>query len=412
MAKKKGPESESTDDNVHDEIYDEPEVSGEEGIEETAEPEDDEDAVLMESPPEDEALGPGLDEEVVQAESEFVEDIDDAILQVKSQIEAKLAGQVETAAASGVIEADGVDLIQGVGIGSAELDADQIGSDGPGTQTANIYVTHEASEEDVRRILYDSYSVKAVSDDSLPVNVLTTGFIDTQPHRHRQRPSPCGISVGHFRVTAGTQGILATGRRRPRSNRLLMISNNHVIAASNGGRFGDAIIQPGRVDGGRNPRDRIAILERYVPIDFRGRANYVDCATAWCWPRRVRRDFIYRSRGRFRYFRVSSQISGVRRGMIVGKSGRTTQLTAGRVVGISETIRVHFGGGRFALYRDQISVRGLRGNFSAPGDSGSAIWTWDRHRRPVGLLFAGGGGFTFANKIGRVMRALDVRLIT
>jgi hypothetical protein len=30
----------------------------------------------------------------------------------------------------------------------------------------------------------------------------------------------------------------------------------------------------------------------------------------------------------------------------------------------------------------------------------------------VGLLFAGGGNVTFANKIGRVLTALDIRLIT
>ena len=35
-----------------------------------------------------------------------------------------------------------------------------------------------------------------------------------------------------------------------------------------------------------------------------------------------------------------------------------------------------------------------------------------RTRTPVGLLFAGGGGITFGNKIGHVLRALDIRLFT
>ena len=52
------------------------------------------------------------------------------------------------------------------------------------------------------------------------------------------------------------------------------------------------------------------------------------------------------------------------------------------------------------------------GNVSAGGDSGSLIWSWDKQRNPVGLLFAGGGGFTFANKIGRVLSALDINLYT
>ena len=98
--------------------------------------------------------------------------------------------------------------------------------------------------------------------------------------------------------------------------------------------------------------------------------------------------------------------------MLVGKSGRTTQLTTGRVTDCSVTIRVNYGGGRVALFRDQIAIRGLSGLFSAGGDSGSLIWTWNRTRSPVGLLFAGGGGVTFANKIGHVLKALDIRLYT
>jgi hypothetical protein len=98
--------------------------------------------------------------------------------------------------------------------------------------------------------------------------------------------------------------------------------------------------------------------------------------------------------------------------MLVGKSGRTTQLTVGRITDCSVTIRVNYGGGRIALFRDQIAVRGFRGNFSAGGDSGSSIWTWNSRRNPVGLLFAGGGGITFANKMTRVVSALDISLYT
>ena len=50
--------------------------------------------------------------------------------------------------------------------------------------------------------------------------------------------------------------------------------------------------------------------------------------------------------------------------------------------------------------------------FSQGGDSGSLIWTWNNQRLPVGLLFAGGGELTFANKIDNVLRALDINLVT
>ena len=66
-----------------------------------------------------------------------------------------------------------------------------------------------------------------------------------------------------------------------------------------------------------------------------------------------------------------------------------------------------------ANFRDQISIRGNNNRlFSQGGDSGSLIWTWDSVRSPVGLLFAGGGELTFANKIGRVLDALDLTLYT
>ena len=91
----------------------------------------------------------------------------------------------------------------------------------------------------------------------------------------------------------------------------------------------------------------------------------------------------------------------------------TTQLTRGTIIDVSATIRVNYGGGRVALFADQISVRGAGGtDFSAGGDSGSSIWTWDGNRRPVGLLFAGGGGITFGNKMSRVVSALDINLYT
>nr|MDQ3989739.1 hypothetical protein [Actinomycetota bacterium] len=67
---------------------------------------------------------------------------------------------------------------------------------------------------------------------------------------------------------------------------------------------------------------------------------------------------------------------------------------------------------RVALFRDQMAIRAASGDFSAGGDSGSVIWTWDSSRRPVGLLFAGGGGTTFANRMDRVLAALDITLFT
>ena len=85
---------------------------------------------------------------------------------------------------------------------------------------------------------------------------------------------------------------------------------------------------------------------------------------------------------------------------------------ATNVTAIGVTVNVSYGGGRVAKFVNQIAVRAASGDFSQGGDSGSLIWTWDRRRAPVGLLFAGGGGTTFANRIGDVLAALDVNLVT
>lgn len=390
--------------------FDDPDVG--QGGEPEPDYDDDEVAESL-SPPDLEADSASTED--AEADESFAPSADHDVLSVKAEIEAVICAGVEQQSAG--FQALGApatagDCIQGVGIGSPEFDMEQTALDGPGVPVLNIYVSEPMTMEETRRAIYDDFKVQAVGDDTLPVNVHVSGIIDSQPHRHRERPAPGGISVGHYKITAGTLGCLSRGRRAPRNRRLLMLSNNHVLANSNNARFGDNIIQPGRYDGGVNPRDRIAILERFVRIDFSGRPNLVDCATGWCWPKLVRREEIYRAGGAWRYFRISSTPRASQQGLLVGKSGRTTQLTVGRITGSNETIRVNYGPSGVAVFRNQIAVRGLRGDFSAGGDSGSVIWTWDSRRNPVGLLFAGGGGYTFANKIQYVLSALDINLYT
>jgi hypothetical protein len=299
-----------------------------------------------------------------------------------------------------------------VGVGFSSGGEDGVGGI-PGQPGVVVFVANEASQEEVRREITDSFAVRAASDDSLPIQVVVTGVIDAySSNRSRFRPAPAGVSVGHFSITAGTIGGWARGRGS-RANRLLMVSNNHVLAASNRGRFGDNILQPGTADGGTNPASRIAILERFVPIAFgAGAVNYVDCATGWCWPDLVRTDHVYHNGSSPVYFRVGPSTAEPRVGMLVGKTGRTTNLTQGRVTATGVSINVNFGAAGVAHFRDQFAVRSVNANpFSAGGDSGSFVWAWDARRAVVGLLFAGGGGTTFCNRINRVIPALDISLI-
>jgi hypothetical protein len=303
----------------------------------------------------------------------------------------------------------GPGVIQGVALGLAEDSG--AANAAPGEPAVTVYVAEPTSLDRVKAAVVDTMGVQAAAADDLPMQVVVTGAIDAQPHRFKLRPAPGGISVGHYRITAGTIGCLARGRTAPRRSRLLVLSNNHVLANSNNAVFGDSILQPGPYDGGINPRDRIAILERFVPIDFSGRPNYVDCATGWAWPDLVRKELVRLVGGNPAFFRIGSLPVNPVLGMVVGKSGRTTQLTQGRISAIGATIRVNYGAGRVALFQDQIEIRGTSGLFSSGGDSGSSIWTWNPQRNPVGLLFAGGGSSTFANRFTRVLQALDVSVV-
>jgi len=377
----------------------------------------------FEHPPE----GP-LDEEAEvehPGERDVDEDLDveipPAMLEAKEGIESRLGAMVETQAAeyseSSTRSSEsllGERSIQGVGIGLGHDEPGQKVIAGvPGSPVLTVYLAEPASAEEVRALLVDDMGIEAAGAEEVPVQRVVTGVIEAFSHTFRMRPAPGGVSVAHKSVSAGTFGVRAIGRTAPRNKRALILSNNHVLANVNAGRAGDCVCQPGSADGGRCPRDQVAVLERYVPINTQGRPNYVDCATAWAWPDRIRRELVYPSSGQWMLLGLSSSPVEPRRGMVVGKSGRTTQLTRGTISATGATIQVGYGGGRTALFRDQMEIRRGDGRpFSLGGDSGSCIWTWTDARRPVGLLFAGGNGVTFANRLSRMLAALDIRLWT
>jgi hypothetical protein len=295
--------------------------------------------------------------------------------------------------------------VQGVGIGLAEPG----GPAEPGSPTLAVFVAEKAPTDVVRSVVVESLGIQAAAD--IPLSVHESGIIDAQPHRFYIRPAPGGVSVAHYKVTAGTIGCLSVGRSSPRNSRLMVLSNNHVLANKNNAVFGDCICQPGPYDGGSCPTYQIAILERFCPIAFGGATNYVDCATGWCWPDRVRRELVYLYGGAAQFFRISSTPLYPQLGWSVGKSGRTTQLTVGRVVALNWSGWINYGVG-YAWFAGQFVVQAYSGDFSAGGDSGSSVWTWDSTRYPVGLLFAGGGGYTICNPMPWVVSALDINLYT
>lgn len=258
-------------------------------------------------------------------------------------------------------------------------------------------------------------------------DVVETGVLRAfQSPRDRWRPVvPPGVSVGHYRITAGTFGCLVQ-----RGEEVFILSNNHVLADINNGQAGDAILQPGAADGG-TAADRIATLTDYVPIDF-GTAppecpiaggtaallnyvagafgsshklravkqtpgqNRVDAALARpLSPQSVQNDILY--------IGAPTGSGAATLGTRVQKTGRTTGHTWGNITQIDATVQIDYSG-RTATFTGQL----IAGAMSQPGDSGSAVL--DEEKRVVGLLFAGSEAATIMNPIDEVLTALNVQV--
>jgi hypothetical protein len=205
------------------------------------------------------------------------------------------------------------------------------------------------------------------------------------------RPAPCGVSVSNIDLPgSGTLGCLVVLK----NGKLCMLSNNHVLANENAGHLGDAIIQPGNAEPA--PGDQtIGALESFIPIQATG--NLVDAAVALTSFDMVSPKHVT--------YQVNPEPLQATIGMTVIKNGRTTQSTVGVITDMHVNISVPydpFPAG--AEMREQISIRGVSGPFSMPGDSGSLIVT-AASKQPVALLFAGAtdNSMTFANPIQAVM---------
>lgn len=220
----------------------------------------------------------------------------------------------------------------------------------------------------------------------------------------RTRPVRPGLSVGHYAITAGTIGafVRLNGADEPR-----LLSNNHVLADEDRGTIGDAILQPGQLDGGEDDQDRIANLERFIALDPAA-VNRVDAALAVLDdPGDI--DPALPGIGHVRQTLAPEHADQV------VKLGRTTGLTHGSVSAIEvDNVIVEFSTGALR-FDGQIEISGTAsGPFSLGGDSGSLVVAAD-DPRAVGLLFAGsdqggpkGYGVTYANPIGAVFGALDI----
>ena len=267
--------------------------------------------------------------------------------------------------------------------------------------------------------------------DDINTDVVPTGPITIfQDRTARFRPSPGGVSIGHYQITAGTLGCLVK-----KNNTVYILSNNHVLANSNDASQGDPILQPGNHDGGEQPRDQIARLSEFVPIRFEeiGNENGLCSVAAFVTSILNALAAMTGSKTRLRQYRITSEynkvdcaialpndsgdveneileigmISGITEGLLsmnVQKSGRTTGLTTGTIEQTDVTVRVNFGTNRVAIFEDQL----MAGAMSQGGDSGSVVL--DMEKNLVGILFAGSNTTTVINRIQDVFSELEVTL--
>lgn len=227
--------------------------------------------------------------------------------------------------------------------------------------------------------------------------------------RKKRRPLVIGCSIGHFRITAGTLGCFVKSRS---TGATLILSNNHVLANENSAKRGDAILQPGNLDGGQNPADAVATLENFIRLKL-SQANTIDAAIAI--PTAALK-ISTRKLGRFGNLKGVGP-SFLDDNAVVRKVGRTTGETSGRVTAFElDNVVVGYELGNLR-FNNQVEIEGAGTKaFSDGGDSGSLIF--DEDNCGVALLFAGGDtggsngkGLTYANPLQTVLDSLKVDLL-
>jgi len=287
-------------------------------------------------------------------------------------------------------------------------------------EPANLIKSRDLIPKRIERIETDVIEVGIIK--ALPRKVRARQAIDD--YRKKTRPAIGGTSIGHEDITAGTLGCIVYRNKQP-----YILSNNHVLANSNEASKGDAILQPGRADDGKDA-DKIAELEEFVPIHFRegvtlnfilqtillllqwlfslfnvelrakkrqADVNFVDAAIAKPMSNNLVKDEILKI----------GQIKGVKKaelGMKIQKSGRTTGYTTSEIEVTDATVTVSYGFGKDGVFEDQL----IGGPMSEGGDSGSAIL--DMNNNLIGLLFAGSSKVTIMNPIDKVFESLNVGL--
>lgn len=221
----------------------------------------------------------------------------------------------------------------------------------------------------------------------------------------------CGGTLGSLVTRGGTQYIL---------------SNNHVLACTDGGTngtlcsTGSNIIQPGLIDSrcGQGAFSTVGHLSQFYNLET-GTGTKIDAAIAQAVSGAVD------SSGNILYLGATTDANNIPLpgaphagfgvtasiNMAVAKSGRSTGMTCSTVFSTNTSVSVQYQkgcgtGSTFSeIFTNQVAINqvGPSGDgFSAEGDSGSLIVTQNT-ADPVALLYAGSDTDTVGNPVAQVL---------
>lgn len=234
-----------------------------------------------------------------------------------------------------------------------------------------IYVSRKVPEDKLRKDEVIPKEVNGVKTDVVQIGKLR--FIHVS-YTSRYRPVPAGVSVSRADENArGTLGWFIIDE----DLNIYAISCNHVFAKFNQGKPGDAIVQPGLLDGGDPRLDIVFTLVDFVEIR-EDVENKVDIA----WAKPVDKAIYYVG-----IIEHSSPV-GVEDPKLdetVWKVGATTGYTEARVIDESAEIQLEHEGKTYKFV-DVAIAQGFN-TFAQPGDSGAPVL--NRLNMFKGILFAG-----------------------
>jgi hypothetical protein len=235
------------------------------------------------------------------------------------------------------------------------------------------------------------------------------GEINTESNPHRADGARydnlrVGINIGQEgHPGPGTLGLFVRCRR---NNKVMILSNMHVMRANNGPTDSNNILHPSQAAGG-GARDVIAVYDRGMVNES------IDAAVAYLAEKYVAGAHNATPEG----VTLAARMVTARKGLKVCKRGCSSRLTDGTVEDIAAQKTVAFkaelGGGK--VMSNQIKIDG--DNFQISGDSGSILFD-DASKGIVGLMHGGGkadndgvskGGL--ACPIEEVLAALEVDLM-